>query len=313
MYNTYSTRWVPRCPDNPDPLYDNGCNIQYNYERFVLNPEKSTTCLGATLSEELSQYPCRNFQCLTQLISNYNSFVNANANYTSFNEFWQLLKHKESAYNALFVRYTEQGLQDSMIMLLNLENNEQNRERRIQFTLHQGLFLTARSQVSTLPTSNRDEIDRVVLWQIVIDKAEQDTAFVFMPDQKTFVEELAYDNRLYTPWAQALLTACDGRIFEPVQPDLSGGNVKVAIGQVSDLKLFPNPSTGYVSIELTGINLNKPAEYKVFNTIGETKASGNINEETKTLDFNHLQPGAYNIQLNTTDGAILHSRFIIIK
>ena len=311
--NSYGTRWVPRCPDNPDPLYDNGCNIQYNFERQTLIIPKSTSCLGSTATIEAGQYPCKYFQCLNELVTDYNSFVNANANYASLSEYWQLLKHKESAYNALFVRYMEEGLQDSMIMLLNLENNEQNRERRIQYTLHQGLYSTARSQVGTLPTTTRDEIDRVVLWQIAIDKAEQDTAFVFMPDQKTFVEELAYDNRLYTPRAQALLTECDGRIFEPVQPDLSGGNVKVAIGRVSDLKLFPNPSTGYVNIELTGINLNKPAEYKVFNTMGETKASGNINEVTKTLDFNHLQQGAYNIQLNTTDGAILHCRFIIIK
>ena len=73
------------------------------------------------------------------------------------------------------------------------------------------------------------------------------------------------------------------------------------------------PKIMRASHELSGIILFNPDEYKVFNTIGETKASGNINEETKTLDFNHLQPGAYNIQLNTTDGAILHSRFIIIK
>ncbi len=164
-----------------------------------------------------------------------------------------------------------------------------------------------------MPTTTRDEIDRVVLWQIAIDKAEQDTAFVFMPDQKTFVEELAYDNRLYTPRAQALLTEWDGRIFEPVQPDLSGDNVKVAIGRVSELKLFPNPSTGYVNIELTGINLNQPAEYKVFNTIGEIKTYGILNAEIKTLDFTYLHPGAYTIQVTTIDGGVLYGKFIIIK
>ncbi|MBL7831422.1 MAG: T9SS type A sorting domain-containing protein [Saprospiraceae bacterium] len=311
--NSYGTRWVPRCPDNPDPLYDEECTIAYNYERHTKLDGKAVQCLGAPIVEVPTQYPCRNFSCLTQLVADYNSFLTLHTNYLSLGEYWNLLKQKESAYNTLFVRYTEQRMQDSMLLLLNLENNETNHERRIQFTVNESQFGTARSQVGTLPTNTRDEIDRVVLWYIIIDQSEQDTAFVLMPDYRAFVEELAYNNRLYTPRAQAILTSLDGRIFEPVQPDLSGGSVRLGQINKKEIKIYPNPSVGYINIELKALNLTKPASFKVFNTIGEIKAIGTLNEEIKTLDFTNMHPGAYTIQVTTMDAEVLYAKFIIIK
>ena len=67
------------------------------------------------------------------------------------------------------------------------------------------------------------------------------------------------------------------------------------------------------SHELSGIILFNPDEYKVFNTIGEIKTSGILNEEIKTVDFTYLHPGAYTIQVSTMDDKILHAQFIIIK
>lgn len=80
----------------------------------------------------------------------------------------------------------------------------------------------------------------------------------------------------------------------------------------STLKVFPNPSNGLFTFEISG-GVTNLANITITNMLGEKvyASSSNLNE-TKTLDLTGLPAGYYVLNLNTGEQTI-HQRLLIQK
>lgn len=84
--------------------------------------------------------------------------------------------------------------------------------------------------------------------------------------------------------------------------------VGVEIGKAHQMQLFPNPSTGKVQVNHTGIN--EAARIEVFNALGTQLARFSQQPLPANLDLSHLAKGLYFIQVQTENGT-QHRRLIL--
>jgi uncharacterized delta-60 repeat protein len=66
-----------------------------------------------------------------------------------------------------------------------------------------------------------------------------------------------------------------------------------------NVRLYPNPSTGYVSIDLTGAENAGPVEVKVFNLMGQVVMSKSFDGSAKKLSLDTLTNGTYVVRVST--------------
>ncbi|HMG16329.1 MAG TPA: T9SS type A sorting domain-containing protein, partial [Saprospiraceae bacterium] len=157
-------------------------------------------------------------------------------------------------------------------------------------------------------------IDQFVLWNIEIDKAEADTLFEYNSFYIEFLKDLAYDNRLMTPKAQAILYQLYDTVFEPIQPvDMRSNKTRhIPVTLAEPVKIYPNPACNSINIEL---NLPDPilnGMYKIYDILGIEKLSGKIMSTNTNLDINGLFSGSYFLNLNY-NGKSSFQRFSVIK
>jgi hypothetical protein len=77
--------------------------------------------------------------------------------------------------------------------------------------------------------------------------------------------------------------------------------------QTSSFNIFPNPATGYLTVELKTIN--SETEIKIFNAIAEIVYSSTMKKQKAGIDISKLARGVYTIQI-TTEGSISRQKFI---
>ncbi|MBL0343504.1 MAG: T9SS type A sorting domain-containing protein [Bacteroidetes bacterium] len=89
---------------------------------------------------------------------------------------------------------------------------------------------------------------------------------------------------------------------------------KVEITNVSELQLYPNPTT-----ELVEIKLNNSKEYLeqiiVLNSLGNVVLIEKLTEKENKYNLNtsHLPPGLYLVKVNATSGKIFSNKLMIVK
>ncbi len=78
----------------------------------------------------------------------------------------------------------------------------------------------------------------------------------------------------------------------------------------SEVKVYPNPATTYVRIDLT----KEVTEISVYNSLGSIVTTKNVKGETTiTLNTNNYAAGAYSVKFTTTSGDSFSRKFVVTK
>ena len=311
LNNNVGNAWIPRCPDNPDPLYDEECNYQSNFTRQTKNDPKFEDCLTNGIPPPyIGDSNCRTLNCLIQYINSLNLVVDSVSNYTSTSNYWNLLKTKESTYNSLFAKYLEGNNTDSLSILLSLENTETNKDRRIQYSVFTQNFSVAKTLVQSLPSQTRDEIDRVVLWYINIERVEKDSNFILQPNDRLFLNDVINNQRLYAPRAMAILSIIDGVLFDPILPTDTLEQRSNLAQEIKALKIYPNPASSEISIEIPDFDNRFDNTFAIYSLDGIQRLNGKINSQKQQVNLSQLCNGFYIVKL-TILGEVTSKKLII--
>ena len=82
------------------------------------------------------------------------------------------------------------------------------------------------------------------------------------------------------------------------------------ITQNTQLSIFPNPTTGFLNIEIEGGNLDQ-FSYIIFDTVGKMLGENRL---TNQLDISHLQNGIYFIKIkNDKTNEVINRKIILVK
>ena len=88
--------------------------------------------------------------------------------------------------------------------------------------------------------------------------------------------------------------------------DLNSGSLgTVSFDASKSLKIYPNPTSDFLSIEVTG-----KSDFKLINSIGQTVISKSIEGKT-SVDVRNLKQGLYFVQLQAKDGKISTAKVIL--
>jgi hypothetical protein len=90
-----------------------------------------------------------------------------------------------------------------------------------------------------------------------------------------------------------------------IDEDCSGADATTGLAEINSelLKVYPNPTTGILSIDLSGFTTINTVEILDLNgRIIETKV---VNAETTTADLSALKDGFYLVRVNTMNGSVL--------
>ncbi len=86
--------------------------------------------------------------------------------------------------------------------------------------------------------------------------------------------------------------------------------VGVNPSEFNEVKLYPNPATNYVRIDLTS-TVNS---ITIYNSLGSVVATQNVKgENTVTINTSNYAAGAYNVKFTTTSGESFSRKFVVTK
>lgn len=86
-------------------------------------------------------------------------------------------------------------------------------------------------------------------------------------------------------------------------------NVEEVESQKNGISVFPNPSSGFITVQ--GLDIDSRTEYEVYSMRGQIVATGIIQGAQEVIDFSNLQDGLYIFRLNSTDGRGESIRFVL--
>ena len=82
------------------------------------------------------------------------------------------------------------------------------------------------------------------------------------------------------------------------------------ITQNTELTIFPNPTTGFLNIEIEGGNINQ-FSYTLLDSVGKMLGENRLNNQ---LDISHLQNGIYFIKVrNDKTNEMINRKIILVK
>lgn len=88
-----------------------------------------------------------------------------------------------------------------------------------------------------------------------------------------------------------------------------GGNLSTETFQLTEMALYPNPSSSYIEISLT--NKTAISEIKMYTSLGKLVLSeANILKEKHRFSIEGLAKGVYLLQLKTTDNQVINQQLI---
>ena len=93
-----------------------------------------------------------------------------------------------------------------------------------------------------------------------------------------------------------------------IRMNFDPGNFNSINDKVSMFNIYPNPTNGIISIDLTQM-LN--CDIVVNNVLGQTVYSSTVTDLTNTIDLSSFERGLYTIELR--DKALLYSEKIILE
>lgn len=77
----------------------------------------------------------------------------------------------------------------------------------------------------------------------------------------------------------------------------------------SSVNVFPNPVKDYLTIDATGLNVNK---VEIFNVVGQQVYSAQVNSSNAKISVNELTPGMYIIRMDVNN-QVVTKRFEVVK
>ena len=124
--------------------------------------------------------------------------------------------------------------------------------------------------------------------------------------EMTYFDQVAIGNYQYQ--VTAVTPDCESDFA--LTPDLSQNYVEIAVtsvAEVTDTRIYPNPTTGNVTIEAAGMN-----HITVVNTLGQVLYDANVNGDQMTMNLGQFKAGVYMLRITTEEGVSV-SRVTVTK
>nr|MCR5014712.1 T9SS type A sorting domain-containing protein [Bacteroidales bacterium] len=115
-------------------------------------------------------------------------------------------------------------------------------------------------------------------------------------DVQTYFDDAPIGNYQYQ--VTAVSPACESDFA--LTPDLSQNFVQIdvtSVNEINDTRIYPNPTTGNVTIEAAGMN-----HISVFNALGQLVYDSNVSSDQMTMNLGQFQAGVYMVRITTENG-----------
>ena len=125
-------------------------------------------------------------------------------------------------------------------------------------------------------------------------------------ESMTYFDQVAIGNYQYQ--VTAVTGDCESDFA--LTPDMSQNYVEISVtnvNEINDTRIYPNPTTGNVTIEAAGMN-----HITVVNTLGQVLYDTNVNGDQMTMNLGQFKAGVYMIRI-TTESGVSVSRVTVTK
>ena len=104
---------------------------------------------------------------------------------------------------------------------------------------------------------------------------------------------------------------CDGNFVNNFR--LASPTGIAAANAVAEMSIYPNPSNGQFTVEMSAGDAELYETAEVINALGEVVLTFNVNKTIKRLDLSGQAPGIYLLQLRAADGIVSNSKRLLIR
>ena len=80
-----------------------------------------------------------------------------------------------------------------------------------------------------------------------------------------------------------------------------------------DLSIYPNPSDGIMTLQLTDETVDRYETAEIFNTLGTVVASFNVTNTVEEINLSDQAPGIYLLRMKSRDGKVSEAKRLLIK
>ena len=125
-------------------------------------------------------------------------------------------------------------------------------------------------------------------------------------ENMTYFDEAPIGNYQYQ--VTAVTANCESDFA--LTPDLSQDYVEInvtSVNEVNDTRIYPNPTTGNVTIEAAGMN-----HITVVNTLGQVLYDANVDGDSYSMNLGQFKAGVYMLRITTEEGVSV-SRVTVTK
>ena len=127
-------------------------------------------------------------------------------------------------------------------------------------------------------------------------------------DQATIAAALAKANELYTPSIDVVTDPTDPT--DPTEPTEPTG-IEYENELAKAIRIFPNPASSEVNIDISALNTNTPIEFTVLTILGQQLLKTTLTKGQTTLKVENLPAGQYILRFN--NGTTIGTKTLIIK
>jgi len=104
----------------------------------------------------------------------------------------------------------------------------------------------------------------------------------------------------------------EDEVFVPFQPQSPLFLKKGSAFTEPEFRIYPNPASGWVNIDISGLDTEQEIHLKIFNSVGKMVQRELISSQITEINVNHLLPGLYLLGIFDNNSSRLGEQYLII-
>jgi hypothetical protein len=101
--------------------------------------------------------------------------------------------------------------------------------------------------------------------------------------------------------------------FGCLVPNCTGVNIIEPLLSNSNIKIYPNPASDNITINLTGLKNLSGLCLNIYNIQGQLLLQQTLNQNNTEIDISQLEQGVYVAKIKLDDGSVLQEKFVVVK